>query len=541
MTFPGWQDHYREVLERARTLHDASAARHQQAENRLAAWTEYLELARQLPAEQERHQQVQQTLASLRTTVENEAASVSKVSTSPFQLGLETLDRDHASAHADLQVRLASHRCDADKASRQLMDLKANLDPLRPQAEARLAARWWVPAFWRGLAQGDLLPRFNSLQQQEIGLKQRLEQLQLEITQLDNEIGVHARQYQDERRRLIEVEATRRFEEHTESCSARERHLQAMQQRWHHLESLVGNLPIPPTDVVSIETEQQKAAADCSAAAQTLAQARDWWESLEQTWECFPETLCRSINLLAASLPALQAVPPPLLLLGRFSALDAPFDLLLIDDADQLTEAEFQFLAPRASHYVLMGQHPLAIEEMGQHDRPRQAHRLSHLKPGFFTRLWQRLHTDPRTLPYRWLHRDGRLSCCLHPVAPEQERWVQVELVADRPDVELRILSAPRLPPQLVEVVFPPSMTIHQAKEYLYHELEELTVQSRSSFLRWQEQPERVELRLTAREIEDSLPVTLEPGVRELVTLAGAEDSEPTDGPFALADLWPGI
>src|SRR5207245_2783269 len=118
------------------------------------------------------------------------------------------------------------------------------------------------------------------------------------------------------------------------------------------------------------------------------------------------------------------------------------------------------------------------------------------LQPGFFQRLWQQLHGDPRRLPYSWAQREDRLSCRLAPVPPGQEQWVESERVADRPDVELRIVTPPRRPSRLVEVVFPASTTIGEAKAFVYQEVGAASVHAHLPTLRWVEAPERITLEL---------------------------------------------
>jgi hypothetical protein len=152
---------------------------------------------------------------------------------------------------------------------------------------------------------------------------------------------------------------------------------------------------------------------------------------------------------------------------------------------------------------------------------PSRRGRPSSLRPGFFQRLWQTLHADPRRLPYAWLPRDGRLVCRLLPLTTEQEHWVESECVADRPDVELRIVSPPRQPPQLAEVVFPGSMTVPQAKEYIFRELQELPVQAAGPGLLWDEGETRVVLHL-GNDAPDAVVVPLEKGVTERVVPPGS-------------------
>jgi hypothetical protein len=116
-------------------------------------------------------------------------------------------------------------------------------------------------------------------------------------------------------------------------------------------------------------------------------------------------------------------------------------------------------------------------------------------------------------------------------VAADQRRWVESERVADFPDIELRILTLPRLQPVLAEVVFPATMSIHEAKQYLYRELQEFPVQTTGRSLTWVEEPERLVLRLARAPAVDARPVPLEKGVNEWVgrdSSHGTADGRPT-------------
>jgi hypothetical protein len=138
-------------------------------------------------------------------------------------------------------------------------------------------------------------------------------------------------------------------------------------------------------------------------------------------------------------------------------------------------------------------------------------------RPGLFERLWDALHCDPRRLPHAWVQERNALCCRLRPVTSEQSQWLESERLADFPDIQLRILAMPRTEPLLAEVVFPASLSIAQAKEFIFRELEELPVRALGHSLRWQEEPERVVLRLADVPAPTAVPVDLEPGVREML------------------------
>src|SRR5207249_4248661 len=126
----------------------------------------------------------------------------------------------------------------------------------------------------------------------------------------------------------------------------------------------------------------------------------------------------------------------------------------------------------------------------------------------------------PSRSPAAWVQEGDRICCRLRPVAAEQRRWLESERVADSPEIELRILAMPRVRPVLAEVMFPPAMSVHQAKEYLYRELQEFPVQAPGRCLNWCEEADRVVLRLAATPTADATAVPLEQGVREWVGTA---------------------
>jgi hypothetical protein len=185
---------------------------------------------------------------------------------------------------------------------------------------------------------------------------------------------------------------------------------------------------------------------------------------------------------------------------------------------------------------VLVGEPAPAPEGAGEHRGTpgrgpgRVALPARVTRPAPFHRLWQLLHPDPRRLGSRWCVRDGRLACRLRPVAPEQERWVEVERVADRPDVELRIVAPPRQEPQLSEIVFPPTVSFAEAKLYVYQELQEPSVQPGGAVAQWREEEGHVLLSLGCTP-EEAAEVPLEPGICEVVAVRrGSPGREPREG-----------
>src|SRR5262249_40441995 len=249
--------------------------------------------------------------------------------------------------------------------------------------------------------------------------------------------------------------------------------------------------------------------------------ARQWVACLEVSADSLPARLAGYINLVAAPVNALSVDP----FLGGPAGQTSNFALLVPQEADQVTEAEFLNLARRARRWVLVGSCDVvagcsvASAHGKQASTPRGRIPVT-LVPVFFHRLWQYLHCDI------WVQEKDRLCCHLRPVAPDQRPWLESERVADFPDTELRILTLPRGRPMLAEVVFPPTMTIQQAKEYIYKELDEVPVRPWNPSLCWREEPERLVLCLPPRTTGcgTPVPVVLGSGVRELIKATPATE-----------------
>ena len=118
-------------------------------------------------------------------------------------------------------------------------------------------------------------------------------------------------------------------------------------------------------------------------------------------------------------------------------------------------------------------------------------------------------------MPYAWTAEGDRLCCRLKTVPPEHRQWLESERVADSPEIELRIVSMPGSAPVLAEVVFPPSLPIHQAKQFIFKELEELAIQPAGPHGCWLEDADHLLFHMGRVPDGPATIVTLEGGVRE--------------------------
>jgi hypothetical protein len=165
------------------------------------------------------------------------------------------------------------------------------------------------------------------------------------------------------------------------------------------------------------------------------------------------------------------------------------FPLLIALEAHTLDEAGLQSVARLADRCVLVGE------------------------PGrsLFTELCERFACEP------WI-RAERLICRLHPVADDQRGGIESEPVADRPDIELRILADGGDGPQLVEVVFPAHTPIADAKRFVFEQLGEAPLCGSLRAAKWSESADAIALELGETIAAPNINLVLADGVTEFVS-----------------------
>jgi hypothetical protein len=520
------------TLTAARQAVESTQARHAAHRADEAVWQRLDELTTQQHHVAARRRALLDTRSGLTAVLEAEAggAGATVGQASEFQAQLAELDRTHKEARAQLDGRLAVLQAEADKAQAELPTVQGELERARPLAAARQGGRWWSLAWWKACLQGNVVERVEQAGSRLDELLSLITRLSGETTELQAERDRIENEYQGDRNRRREAQLAYRQGELDDQLAALAQEERLLVDKWYLACRDLSAGVTPPADMTAAGLETGRAAWRqllCDD-EQQVELARQWLGGIEEIRASFLERLHSYVNVVAATTYALPGDP-------HFGdrAHPTPFDLLLVEEADHANESEVLAAARRARRWVLLGE-PLLETETGpasHRSASGSATQQSGSRLGFFHRLWKHLHNDPRQLPYTWVLRRGHLCCGLHPVPHGQERWVQSERLADRPDIELRILSVPRQQPLLVEVIFPPAVSMHEAKEYLFRELEELTIQAHGTSLRWQEKPGQVVLRLASVASPDARAVPLDPGVRELVgRLPGAQLGE-KEGP----------
>ncbi len=444
---------------------------------------------------------------------------------SAFQAELARIASRNADALARIESRQAEHRTATVTVQAQRHYLETEVQPLLALAEAKRTGQWWTAAWWRAVFGGNVGGRLEELQKQLQELSPLEARLKKEADDLADERSSVDGLARTERDAAVGAETTRRLAAADARAAAAADERGAAESEWQAACRELTDAALIPAgpSAEALRMKRLEWEAGLKQAEQRRAAAAQSAAGLEQALPTLPEQLARYVNLVVATPCGLaqdvrfgEGVAPP-----------ATFDLLIFEEADQATEADFLQAARRARRWVFVGE-----PQPDDLPPPRPTHgrvvRPSALRPGCFQRLWRNLRWDPRRLPYSWEQRDGRLHCRLRAVPREQESWVQSERLADRPDVELHILSRPHQEPELVEVVFPASTSVPEAKEYLYRELGEVTLQAASADWQWAETAERVILRLTPVADPNAVLVPLCAGVRELVAPAAGDENDET-------------
>ena len=486
-------------------------------------WNRLVEIADRLEQLHENLEALARRRPVIPVEVEREAAGEAGDSGGPFRTDFARWLREFEESQKELDQELADLQVRIDKLNGEEPSLQAQVDALRPLEEARRAGRWWTWAWWRARSRKNLSEELAAAEERLQKTRTGLADARAEVERLNQG---RAQAFETERARRIEAEAARRQMELDNQAAAFAQERDLLGRKWQAACATL-DPQAPPLAAPSAEAARAARAAwqeRLKAEEHHGAVVRQWIACLEDAGS-WPARLCAYANVVAAAAPALAADP-------YFREPAADFELLIVQEADQLTEAEFLQAARRARRWVLVGEpgapdHDAASDRSGGLHRPRGAA----LRPRLFETLWQHLHWEPRRLPYAWVEEAGRLCCRLRPVAPEQRPWIETEGLADFPDIELRILSVPQTTPQLVEVMFPAALSIAEAKAYIYRELEELAVQTAGRGAVWAEGPERLVFRLAEEGVRPGVAVELEPGVRERVGPLAPE----RDGPSGAA------
>ncbi len=400
----------------------------------------------------------------------------------------EVADRD--GDHLALSARETAAKQSRDAAA-------AELELLRPKTEAVKSGGLFSLAKWKAKLDGTLPARQAAAEQQLREAEATMAAVAAEANLLAEAERNGREDHAGKRAKFLAEEMDRRAKELDQRIA--EASAAAAAQEVVHQEQLarltaagLSDPSLPEDDVAREATAARQRLEDARAAETRLA--ADGTAALA-AWKATAAIVIGPIDAL--------------------SAVDAEnFDLLIVDDADGLPEADIAAAARLAPRWVFLGAPP---------ERPL---RNTAPRPEFWGRLWHAVH-HPRT----WVTEGEHLVCRLHPLTAAERRKCDREPVADNPSIELR-LAAFMAEPVLAEVAFPANCNAPAAREYLFRELDELTIQPATHTPAWETAADRVTCRFTPPDAAAGLarhPGGVTEEVLDLDTLAIH---------FAAADGW---
>lgn len=495
----------------AQAVHEAvELQRRRQAESPL--WARLADVVRTLGNIERQLRSLVQGRAQVEAAVLQEISADPAVS-GPLSNSLAALQARTQEERTALQARLRAAEEERLGLMRVLEETECQRALLRPLAEAKRQGRWWTLAWWRATFGGQVLQQADELdrrredtqrQVQESACRQ--EDLRQQLQQLEGRLLC-------ERDDLMRAEIERRLQQVNDEEQSLLAQQSQQQAAWQRLNAELdpSYRPAEPS-LEAIEEAQARWQQACCQVDEGCSFAQRWVEYLEGAGEQLAARLPAWANVVAGTISALSADS------GFVAAARGDFDVLVIEEADTLTESEFLQLARLARRCVLVG------ASSSPTSQPEKSSSRIELRPAVFSKLWNTLHSDSARLHIAWQQRTteqdaaARWCCRFRPLQEEDRKNLETETLVDYPEIELSILVTPKSPPALAEVAFPPGMSIQEAKQFIFRELQEpaLDAVSQGGWLR--ETPDAIHFELAPGDgtVPDAL-IELAAGLHEAV------------------------
>jgi hypothetical protein len=473
--------------------------------------------------------QTRQTLEARRTRLEEDLLARSR-SADPDSFGKQLQEIHETSSRQAEEAgrKLAEFERQATATRHELANVQTELDSLKPLCQDWAAQRFWTPGWWKALVGAEQRHRAAELTEQITQLSSRLLAEEAQIA------SAHASRQQDVER--TRSERDRAFSEERErserliiaGLAEVDARTSELAVRARELQELVSGQAWPDS-AGSDDLERAASVLDgLKAAAEVRAdKAGHWLELLDQQPRILREALiehCPVVAGAAAGWLADSSLTPRLG--GR------PFDFLILEEAEHFTEVECVAFARLSRHWIMVGSdYQVANSDSQGLATAGVSSTISSHPIHLFSQIWESLHSIPSKLPYAWIQEENQLICRLRPVTPEQRAWIEIERLADHPQIVLHILALPRSRPIVAEVGFPASFTVEKAKQFILQELEELAIHAPTGAMRWHDgYADRLVLELAGRSCHHDAAIELASGVRELAhscPLEGAGGNSP--------------
>ena len=430
----------------------------------------------ELHAAVERCGDLQQQLRNLQAVLPHSEAAVEREAQtsnpeSPVSTQLADLRKAFETDHRELETSLNTQQAALAVCDQESAELAGRIAALEPGYQAKKHNRFWTPAFWANLLNAQIIPAMESLQDQQTKIQARRQTLAQEIDQLRDRQRQRSEQFNQEQAARIASEVQARRQGLVAAQQALEERQRHLDEQWTGLCQRLDEGPIEKTPQ-AVAAAHQAWLAKKQQVEEECQFAQQWTAFVEQTGPQLAARLPSFANLLAGTASRWHAD-------AKFrDAVATPVDLLIVEDADTLTDTDLLKLTGHAQRCLLVSQ---TLAEAAP--TPTVAEKTLRLPVvplgavGCWNRLWQALGGDAGYWPYTWQRDQGRLVCQLMPLTAEDRQHLESEGLADACDIELRILHRPRTRPCLAQVIFPPHGTFEQAFTFMVREVQEFPLE----------------------------------------------------------------
>ena len=429
-----------------------------------------------------------------------------------------------------IETRLQAEQELLAKIEAATADLARRIAALDPGYRARKDKRFWTPAFWANLFNGQLIPLTETLLAEHVALQAQRQEALERIGKLETERKARLDQWASEHAAVMAASREASRQEILAKHEALNVALSHLDDQW---QDLCRRLGIGALDKTS-ETLASARQAWMHAKQQSEDQcqfAQQWTKFVEETGPQLATRLPSFANVLAGTIGRLHTD-------AKFrDAAATPADIVLVEDADTLTDADVLNLARLGPRCVLVGQ---ALTETAP-PAPEKAARAP-LAAIAWQRLWSALGGDAGAWPCTWLREDDRLLCQLMPLSADDRRHLESEGLADAPDIELGILHRPRTRPCLAQVTFSPTCSFADAFHFMMREVQEFPLEPLGRTCWWSEDAERIVRHFGPNAARSSDWIEIEPGVRleaaDATRIARIEFARPSGWDRVKAEAW---
>jgi hypothetical protein len=398
----------------------------------------------------------------------------------------------------------------------QFSEIEKELESIHPLCQAKESGKWWSIAYWKAKLDNTISDRDRELHLKKLSLEQAL--AELEAIELDWKVRKQKIDefHRQEIERFAEVEKERQKSELQIQLdglqSGIEKIERNLQQKIAWIRETI-DLPIGDFSDESLASARDLFLTKWKSQEEESRFAQNWFEFIQTEGETLVRQHRSHFNLVMGLIPSIHSDP----FLNDPNIRSTLFDYLVIDEAEFLTESDFLTASRKSQKWVLVGQN--SPEDTHPPERARQSHfqrassgtrNSKRTRCDFFARLVHRFQYRP------WFQQGKRFGCRLQQVRGEARKYLENEVVADNPQIELRIFTPPNEEPKLAEVVFSQSISPHLARQFLHKEVEETVPNWTHRVFEWKENGTELCIQIIGSESVERVP--LSNGITELLS-----------------------